>query len=121
MYICKYIEFLFYFLKKFNGPDAKLEDLKYSLLNEIVSLGDTTVHSKAFINKDKEEDKENIDLDNIDNNKKIESLDNNKDMIHIGENKEIIFDINKSKENKTDKTNKTYKSEQKKEENIFEK
>ena len=123
----KYIEFLFYFLKKFNDPEAKLEDLKYSLLNEIVPLGDTTVHSKAFINKDKEEDKENIDLDNIDNIEKIESLENDKDMIHIEENKEINFDINKSKENKTnktdktDKTNKTDKSEQKKEENIFEK
>ena len=50
----KYIEFLFYFLKKFDDPEAKLEDLKFSLLNEIVPLGDTTVHSKAFVNKEKE-------------------------------------------------------------------
>ena len=43
----KYIEFLFYYMKKFNDPDAKLEDLKFSLLNDIVPIGDTTVHSKV--------------------------------------------------------------------------
>ena len=31
----KYIEFLFYYMKKFSDPDAKLEDLKFSLLNDI--------------------------------------------------------------------------------------
>ena len=76
----KYIEFLFYFLKKFEDPDAKLEDLKYSLLNEIVPLGDTTVHSKAFVNKEKDKEEENIDLDNIENlneNEKKEKNENN--------------------------------------------
>ena len=119
----KYIEFLFYFLKKFDDPEAKLEDLKFSLLNEIVPLGDTTVHSKAFINKekDKEEENDHIDLDNIGNlnsNEKKNEIKNN-DIINIEENKEINFDLDKSKEN--DKINKTEKSNQNKEENIFEK
>jgi hypothetical protein len=117
----KYIEFLFYFLKKFDDPDAKLEDLKYSLLNEIVPLGDTTVHSKAFVNKEKDKEEENIDLDNIENlneNEKKDDLNNN-DIINIEENKEINFNLEKSKEN--DKMNKTDKSNQNKEENIFEK
>ena len=111
----KYIEFLFYFLKKFNDPEAKLEDLKYSLLNEIVPLGDTTVHSKAFVNKEKEEDNENIDLDNLDHINEKKEIFNN-DIINIEENKEIKFDLDKCKEN-----NKTEKSNQNKEENIFEK
>ena len=117
----KYIEFLFYFLKKFEDPDAKLEDLKYSLLNEIVPLGDTTVHSKAFVNKEKDKEEENIDLDNIENLNENEKKDdmNNNDIINIEENKEINFNLDKSKEN--DKTNKTDKSNQNKEENIFEK
>ena len=32
----KYIEFLFYYLKKFDDPESKLSDLKYSLLNNII-------------------------------------------------------------------------------------
>ena len=38
----------------FHSIVNNLEDLKFSLLNEIVPLGDTTVHSKAFVNKEKE-------------------------------------------------------------------
>ena len=63
----KYIEFLFYYMKKFNDPDAKLEDLKFSLLNDIVPIGDTTVHSKAFINDlDKDIELENNENENFD-------------------------------------------------------
>ena len=114
----KYIEFLFYFLKKFDDPEAKLEDLKFSLLNEIVPLGDTTVHSKAFVNKEKEkeEEKENIDLDNIDN---IDNKEADNNYLNIEENKEIIFDLDINKEN--NRMNKTEKSEHNREENIFEK
>ena len=120
----KYIEFLFYFLKKFDDPEAKLEDLKFSLLNEIVPIGDTTVHSKAFEKNNKEEENDNDDMDNIDNIKNEEKKEeiSNGDILNIEENKEINFDLdksNKSKEN--DKTDKSNKSNQKKEENIFEK
>ena len=34
----KYIEFLFYYMKKFDDPKAKLGDLKFSLLNDIIPI-----------------------------------------------------------------------------------
>ena len=34
----KYIEFLFYYMKKFDDPKAKLEDLKFSKLKDIIPL-----------------------------------------------------------------------------------
>ena len=116
----KYIEFLFYFLKKFDDPEAKLEDLKYSLFNEIVPLGDTTVHSKAFVNKNEEEENDNIDLDKIEHlvNKEKNEI-NNDDNINIEENKEFDFDSDKYKEN--DIMIKTNKTEPIREENLFEK
>ena len=116
----KYIEFLFYFLKKFDDPEAKLEDLKYSLFNEIVPLGDTTVHSKAFVNKNEEEENHNIDLDKIEHlvNKEKNEI-NNDDNINIEENKEFDFDSDKYKEN--DIMIKTNKTEPNREENLFEK
>jgi hypothetical protein len=116
----KYIEFLFYFLKKFDDPEAKLEDLKYSLFNEIVPLGDTTVHSKAFVNKNDEEDNDNVDLDKIEHlvNKEKNEI-NNDDNINIEENKEFDFDLDKYKEN--DINIKTNKTEPNREENLFEK
>ena len=116
----KYIEFLFYFLKKFDDSEAKLEDLKYSLFNEIVPLGDTSMHSKAFVNKNEEEENDNIDLDKIENllnNEKNEM--NNNENINIEENKEFDFDLDKYKEN--DINIRTNKTEPNKEENIFEK
>ena len=48
----KYVEFLFYYLKKFDDPDTKLSDLKYDLLKNIVP----------------EEEKKDIDLENSENN-----------------------------------------------------
>ena len=116
----KYIEFLFYFLKKFDDPEAKLEDLKYSLFNEIVPLGDTSMHSKAFVNKNEEEENDNIDLDKIENllnNEKNEM--NNNENINIEKNKEFDFELDKYKEN--DLNIRTNKTEPNKEENIFEK
>ena len=116
----KYIEFLFYFLKKFDDSEAKLEDLKYSLFNEIVPLGDTSMHSKALVNKNEEEENDNIDLDKIENllnNEKNEM--NNNENINIEENKEFDFDLDKYKEN--DINIRTNKTEPNKEENIFEK
>ena len=136
----KYIEFLFYYMKKFEDPDAKLEDLKFSLLNDIVPLGDTTVHSKAFNNKEDNDNNDKINLDNIENIKDdngiknlTDIIKNNKEgininnndiedklgIINIEENKEINFDSDKSNEenNKTENS----KSNKNKEENIFEK
>ena len=73
----KYIEFLFYYMKKFNDPDAKLEDLKFSLLNDIVPIGDTNIHSKEFINDlDKEIDLGNNEEENLDGD--IKDINGNK-------------------------------------------
>ena len=47
----KYVEFLFYYLKKFDNPDTKLSDLKYDLLKNILP-----------------EEKEKDDLENSENN-----------------------------------------------------
>ena len=43
----KYIEFLFYYLKKFDDPESKLSDLKYSLLNNIIPLN-SNLNSNEF-------------------------------------------------------------------------
>ena len=48
----KYVEFLFYYLKKFDNPDTKLSDLKYDLLKNILP----------------EEKEKEIDLENSENN-----------------------------------------------------
>ena len=47
----KYVEFLFYYLKKFENPDAKLSDLKFSQLENIIP-----------------EEKEEINFENSENN-----------------------------------------------------
>ena len=56
----KYIEFLFYYMKKFDDPDAKLGDLKYSLLNDIIPLDEfenNNISNMNIINNNnKEED-----------------------------------------------------------------
>jgi hypothetical protein len=69
----KYIEFLFYYMKKFNDPDSRLGDLKFSLLNNIMLLEDRNIN---IINRgENEENNLNININeenekNI-NNKKI--------------------------------------------------
>ena len=53
----KYIEFLFYYLKKFEDPEAKLSDLKFELLKNILKE-----------EKEKEKEKEKIEEENSENN-----------------------------------------------------
>ena len=97
----KYIEFLFYYMKKFNDPDAKLEDLKFSLLNDIVPIGDTTVHSKAFINDlDKDIDLQNNDDENLDADINVDQKEDKKTNIENIENDEKIKNEIKLKMNK---------------------
>ena len=99
----KYIEFLFYYMKKFNDPDAKLEDLKFNLLNDIVPIDDTTVHSKAFINDlDKDIELENNENDIMDEDININKKGKKESSIEIIEdnekknnNKKINKNINK--------------------------
>ena len=101
----KYIEFLFYYMKKFNDPDAKLEDLKFSLLNDIVPIGDTTVHSKAFINDlDKDIDLQNNDEENLEGDINVDQKENKETNIDDNENIENDEKIEKDEkiENKNE-------------------
>ena len=82
----KYVEFLFYFLKKFDDNKAKLDELKFSLLNEILNINNEDNNKNNIIIK-----KSNTDPNIINSN----NDDINKENI-INENKEgIINDINK--------------------------
>ena len=60
----KYVEFLFYFLKKFNDKDAKLEELKYSLLNDILE----EVNENKLSNLEKEHINKTDEINNKPNN-----------------------------------------------------
>ena len=71
----KYIEFLFYYLKKFDDPEAKLSDLKFSLLNNIIpSISNSNEfkniennNSNLNLNNEIDDYKINQDNDNIQN------------------------------------------------------
>ena len=81
----KYIEFLFYYMKKYDDPEAKLGDLKFSLLNDIIpnnELGNENSNNINIINGNE---------DNI-NNKK----ENQKE--EIKENPKNLNNTNKKKE-----------------------
>ena len=112
----KYIEFLFYYMKKFDDPDAKLEDLKFSLLNDIVPIADTTLHSKAFVNdlfKELELDKNNDENLNIEGDINIDQIENKTtNLENIDANIE-----NNIKEKKKDKKEKKKKDKKNKSKN----
>jgi len=110
----KYIEFLFYYMKKFDDPDAKLEDLKFSLLNDIVPIVDTTLHSKAFVNdlfKELELDNNNDENLNVDGDINIDQKENKTTNID-GNFEDNIKEKKKDKKEKKkkDKKNKKNKS-----------
>jgi hypothetical protein len=89
----KYIEFLFYYMKKFNDPEAKLEDLKYTLLDYIIS---SNLDESTNINKNikiKENIEEEIILENHDN-------DENKIDINEKEESNILDEFEKMKNKK---------------------
>ena len=67
----KYIEFIFYYMKKFEDPDAKLGDLKISLLQDLIqsSENEYEFENSEIITNNKEENNLNNDI-NIDINKK---------------------------------------------------
>ena len=84
----KYIEFLYYYLKKFSDNKEKLDEIKYSLLNDILK------------NKDNNNiNNENIIKDNINNN-----MNNSESYIkeNISEN---ISDVNNNNVKENDITN----------------
>ena len=65
----KYVEFLFYYLKKFENPDTKLSDLNFALLNNIIQDENDLKDLKESKEEKEEKDlKEDIYLDNSENN-----------------------------------------------------
>ena len=124
----KYIEFLFYYMKKFNDPDSRLGDLKFSLLNNIMLLENGNIN---IINRGENEgnslnvkinDEQTIvgylsEEDNL--NKKIEITLNKEDSNIVGQNEknnnkkhskngvktptEVEYSKRRKKKNNTDK------------------
>ena len=80
----KYIEFLFYYLKKFDDPEAKLSDLKFDLFYNIIP---------------KEEEKKEIEEENSENNNLNFPIKDSeiKDINNSDKNEEEDLDIEASK------------------------
>ena len=99
----KYVEFLFYYMKKYNDNEAKLEELKYDLLNEIIDEQSNNKSEKD----EKKEDKEEKENDNNDNNNYEDKSNNDKNNLvnldnlgeKIDEYKNIIIDKKKDDNN----------------------
>ena len=95
----KYVEFLFYFLKKFNDNTAKLDELKYSLLNDIL-----------YGNNDKVNDNDNKDIKiNVDNNILNEKNNTSPNNININTNRDENNKENDNNDNKDITTNENIK------------
>ena len=97
----KYIEFLFYYMKKFDDPQSKLSDLKFSLLRDIIP-SNSNVNENEII--EKLEIKENVENLEKSNNSNLNFKEND-----IIEQNEIL----KEENNKIDLS-------QKKESNLME-
>jgi len=102
----KYIEFIFYYMKKFENPEAKLEDLKLSLLYDLVQSSDYNdlENSEMNINTKEENNLDNdinIDINKNDknkNSKKTSKKDSTKKDSTIKENnKELEVQNNNNK------------------------
>ena len=101
----KYVEFLFYYLKKFDDKNAKLDYLKYSKLNDLLDQTEESQEIKKELSMNEEENKklntEPNKSEKLDNILKKKNQDNNKFI----ENKEESKKDDKIKEeNKTDES-----------------
>ena len=117
----KYIEFLFYYMKKFDDPESKLSDLKFSLLNNILSSNQNEMENLEInnfnfnendINEDyniiKEEDKVNLSKKDESNVEQIDKKSSNKNngISGIKSPTEEDFTNRQKKKNHTDKNEK---------------
>ena len=98
----KYVEFLFYYLKKFNDNQAKLDELKYSLLNDI--LNDKNIKINENKEEENKQEKNDINTNNIINDKK----ENNEDITNANNIEDGNKD-NNDNQNNEDNTNKENK------------
>lgn len=105
----KYIEFLFYYMRKYNDPTANLGDLKPSLLNEILESNNASKsEKKEKIKTSKEQSDENvIEANNffkqVNQNENAENPDNQeneemRDQENIEEGNNGIENINNNNE-----------------------
>ena len=120
----KYIEYLFYYMKKFEDPESKLSDLKFSLLNNILSSNQNEIKNFEInnnsnlnfnendINVDyniiKEEDKVNLSKKEELNAEEIDKKSSNKNngISGIKSPTEEDFTNMQKKKNHTDKNEK---------------
>ncbi len=74
----KYIEFIFYIMKKFNDKNAKLSDLKITNLSNIINNGTYDDKNNKKTDTDNSIENRNNNKDNDkDNNKEKENIENN--------------------------------------------
>ena len=90
----KYIEFLFYYMKKFDDPEAKLDDLKYSLLYDIIPLDDNQSNNTSKMNIIINNNSNNIE----DNNSKIDKEEEN---LKLSQREESLITTQKGNQNIT--------------------
>ena len=108
----KYIEFLFYYMKKFNDPNAKLGELKFNLLYDIIPMNENIQYHNKISNNLNNNENENIenniiinenngqDLMKNNNNQFKSGVENNNDNTDFGNNNQ--FDLNNNKNNDDD-------------------
>ena len=97
----KYVEFLFYYLKKYNDTNAKLDELKYSLLNDFLDKDNANQVSKRVIEANQKDEINNKSNFNIITNKEkknesktINNKDNQENQNSNEINNEIIINNN---------------------------
>jgi hypothetical protein len=98
----KYIEFLFYYMKKFNDPDSRLGDLKFSLLNNIFHLEDGNIN---IINRGENEGNNlnvniNEDQTNVGNLSEEDKLNKNIEITNNKEDSNIVGEMDKNNNKK---------------------
>ena len=101
----KYIEFLFYYMKKFNDPDSRLGDLKFSLLNNILHLEDGNIN---IINRGENEGNNlNVNINeeqtNVGNLSEEDNLNKNIELTNNKEDSNIIAEMDKNNNKKHSK------------------
>ena len=75
----KYIEFIFYYMKKFEDPEAKLADLKLSLLYDLLQVSEYNDFENSEMNINTKEENNlnndiNIDINKNDKNKNVKKI-----------------------------------------------
>ena len=87
----KYIEFLFYYMKKFDDPESKLSDLKFSLLYDIISIDANELENIT---------KKDISNSNPNSNSNLNIKENN-----LMNNKNLIEEEKKNNSSKKEESN----------------